>query len=136
MSVIEWSENLSVGIKSIDDQHKVLIGLINRLNTAMAQGEASIIIGDVLAKLTDYTRFHFTYEEDLFEQYGYENNAQHKQKHKKLIDQISTLKENYESDMMGAIGIEIMQFLKNWLTKHIMKTDMEYSQFLIDKGVK
>jgi len=136
MPVIEWSEKLSVGIKSIDDQHKVLISLINRLNTAMAQGEASIIIGNVLAKLTDYTRFHFTHEEALFAQHKYEGSENHKRQHEALIDQISMLKERYESEISGAVGLEIMQFLKNWLTKHIMKTDMEYSRFLIEKGVK
>ena len=136
MSVIEWSKNLSVGIESIDEQHKVLIGLINSLNTAMANGEANMMVGDILLKLTDYTRFHFTYEEDLFEQHGYENSVQHKQQHQKLVEQISALKEDYQSDMTGSIGLEIMQFLKNWLTKHIMKTDMEYSDFLISKNVK
>ena len=136
MSVIVWSEKLSVGIESIDEQHKVLIGLINSLNTAMANGEANMMIGNILLKLTDYTRFHFTYEEDLFELHGYPNSVQHKLQHQKLVKQISALKEDYESDITGSIGLEIMQFLKTWLTKHIMKTDMEYSRFLIDKKVK
>jgi hemerythrin len=136
MSVIVWSEKLSVGIDSIDEQHKVLIALINSLNTAMANGEANMMIGDILLKLTDYTRFHFTYEEDLFERHGYENSVQHKKQHQKLIEQISALKEDYESDITGSIGLEIMQFLKTWLTKHIINTDMEYSALLIGKNVK
>jgi len=34
------------------------------------------------------------------------------------------------------ISIELLSFLKGWLTDHILKTDMAYSQFLIDRGVK
>jgi len=136
MSVIVWSKELSVGIESIDEQHKTLIELINSLNTAMANGEANMMIGGILLKLTDYTQYHFAYEEDLFEQHGYTDSVQHKRQHQKLIDQISALKDEYESDITGSIGLEILQFLKTWLTKHIMKTDMEYSRFLIDKNVK
>lgn len=136
MSVIIWSEELSVGIESIDEQHQVLIRLINSLNTAMAEGEANLMIGDILLSLTDYTRQHFSYEEQLFEQFGYPDSADHKRQHSELIEQISALKERFESELSGSIGLEIMQFLKNWLTNHIMKTDKTYSEYLIAKGVK
>jgi hemerythrin len=136
MSVIVWSEQLSVGIESIDEQHKVLIGMINSLNTAMAQGEANMMIGDILMGLTAYTRHHFSYEEELFGQYEYPNSIEHKRQHSELIEQISALKDQFELDLSGSIGLEIMQFLKNWLTNHIMKTDKAYSEYLIAKGVK
>lgn len=136
MSVIIWSEELSVGIDSIDQQHKVLIGLINDLNSAMAIGEANEMIGDILLKLTEYTRYHFSYEEKLFEQHDYPSTARHKRHHSDLIDQISALKERFETELSGSVGLEIMQFLKNWLTNHIMKTDKAYSEYLLSKGVK
>jgi len=136
MSVIVWSEELSVGIDSIDQQHKILIGLINDLNTAMAKGEANETIGDILLRLSEYTVHHFSYEEELFEQYDYPNSAKHKCHHCELIDQISALKERFETELSGSVALEIMQFLKNWLTNHIMKTDKAYSEFLISKGVK
>lgn len=136
MSVIIWSEELSVGIDSIDQQHQILIGLINDLNTAMAKGEANAMIGDILLSLADYTRLHFSYEEKLFEQHDYPNTRKHKRQHCELIDQISALKERFETELSGSVGLEIMQFLKNWLTNHIMKTDKAYSEYLIRKGVK
>ncbi len=136
MPVIVWSEQLSVGIESIDEQHKVLIGMINSLNTAMAQGEANMMIGDILMGLAAYTRHHFSYEEQLFEQYEYPNSVGHKRQHYELIEQISALKDQFESDLSGSVGLEIMQFLKNWLTNHILKTDKAYSEYLIAKGVK
>jgi len=135
MSIIQWSEELSVGIQSIDKQHQILIQLINSLNTAMAKGEANITIAEILASLTDYTRLHFSYEESLLEDYGYAESKNHALQHRNLIKQIDLLKERFETDQSGSIGIEIMQFLKNWLTNHIMKTDKAYSEFLIRKGV-
>jgi len=135
MSIIEWSDELSVGIASIDKQHQILIELINSLNTAMAEGEANLRIADILASLTSYTRLHFAYEEKLFEKHGYAETKEHKRQHGELIEQINALKERFESDQSGSIGLEIMQFLKNWLTNHIMKTDKHYSAFLLSKGV-
>lgn len=136
MSVIQWSHELSVGIDSIDQQHQILIRMINSLNTAMAKGEANTIIGNILEDLTDYTRYHFSYEEELFEQHDYPNTIAHKRHHTNLIEEISTLKDRYEYDLSGSLSLEIMQFLKNWLTNHIMKTDKSYSKYLIEKGVK
>jgi len=136
MTVIVWSNELSVGIKSIDEQHKLLISLINSLNSAMAKGEANMMIGDILSNLTQYTRLHFGYEEQLFEQYGYPNSEKHKRQHGELIEQISALKERFETDLSGSVALEIMQFLKHWLTHHILKTDKAYAEFLIAKGVK
>jgi len=135
MSVVQWSEDLSVGIASIDAQHKVLIDMINSLNSAMAAGEANIIIGDILGGLAHYTVNHFKYEEKLFEQYGYPHSLAHIKEHQDLIEQVKTLKERFESDLSGSLSLEIMQLLKNWLINHIKKSDKHYSQFLIDKGV-
>jgi len=135
MSIIEWTDELSVGIASIDKQHQILIKLINSLNTAMATGQPNIAIADILVCLTDYTRVHFSYEESLLEKYGYKETKNHQRQHRELIEQIAALKERFQSDLSGSIGIEIMQFLKNWLTHHIMKTDKAYSVFLISKGV-
>jgi len=38
MAPIQWKGEYSVGINSIDRQHKTWIGLINKLHRAMAKG--------------------------------------------------------------------------------------------------
>lgn len=135
MSAIKWSEDFSVGISSIDEQHKVLLGFINDLNKAMAAGEATIIIGEILLGLSQYTQKHFKYEEELFARYGYPNSDSHIKEHQSLLKQVSSLKIKFESDISGSLGLEIMQFLKTWLINHIQKSDKEYSNYLIAKGV-
>jgi hemerythrin len=136
MTVIKWSNKYSVGIASIDAQHKQLIDMINSLNSAMAKGEANMMISEILSELSEYTRYHFRYEEELFESFDYPQTASHKKKHAQLIDQVSSLKERFESDQTGSIGLEIIQFLKSWLTQHIMKSDKDYADFLLSKGVE
>ena len=135
MALITWANELSVGIDSIDEQHKTIINMINALNDALADGSALEIIHKIFDGLAVYTIIHFDYEEKLFEQYGYAESAIHIAEHKALRDQVDELKIKMDNgDFM--ISIEVLSFLKTWLTHHILKTDMAFSEFLISKGVK
>ncbi len=134
MSLIVWTDSLSVGISSIDEQHKILIKIINTLHDAMERNETDANMKEIFERLTDYTVVHFKYEEDLFDQYDYEDSTSHKRKHQALIDTIGTLKQKLDSGD-HKIGIEVLQFLNRWLTDHILKTDHAYTDFLKSKGV-
>jgi len=135
MPLITWSKDLSVGIESIDQQHKELISIINTLNDAMSLEDPRDIFRKSFTDLTQYTKKHFAYEEELFEKYGYQESIEHKRQHDELIVQLNELKDrfdHYQVDMTE----QVMQFLKDWLTYHIQKSDKDYSQFLISSGAK
>ena len=70
MPLIAWDQGFSVGVGSIDEQHKKLIGLLNDLHDAMRFGKGRDVLGKVLAELIDYTAYHFRTEEGLFAKYG------------------------------------------------------------------
>ena len=135
MSMIEWSDIYSVGIPSIDEQHKQLIALINKLNQAMAEGESTSVVADILKGLTEYTRFHFSFEEELLNQYDYPLTKDHQQEHARLIDRVEQFNFDFTQDPGGSISLELMHFLTNWLVSHIQGSDRDYSEFLIAKGV-
>ncbi len=134
MPLIQWNKQLSVGIVSIDEQHKKLINMINALNDALAQGQADEALVKIFDGLAVYTVKHFGYEEALFAQYGYEQSEMHKNEHDALIEQLVKLQQKM-NDGNFIIGIEVMVFLKEWLINHILKTDMAYTRCLIAKGV-
>lgn len=136
MPLIEWTAQLSVGIDSIDEQHKKLINMINALNDAMLTNSSNELLGKIFTGLAAYTQKHFTYEEDMFAEYGYSNSKEHKRQHDELITQVLELKERFIENPQGTISADLMLFLKRWLTNHIMRTDKEYTEFLLSKGVK
>ena len=136
MPLIEWTAQLSVGIDSIDEQHKKLINMINALNDAMLTGSSNELLGKIFTGLAAYTQKHFAYEENMFAEYGYPNSQEHKRQHSELIAQVVELKENFMENPQGTISADLMLFLKRWLTNHILRTDKEYTEFLISKGVK
>jgi hemerythrin-like metal-binding protein len=136
MPLIEWTNELSVGIDSIDEQHKKLVNMINALNDAMLTNSSHELLGKIFTGLATYTQKHFAYEENMFAEYGYEGSEEHKRQHNELISQVVDLKEKFIANPQGTMSADLLLFLKRWLTNHIMRTDKEYTEFLISKGVK
>lgn len=132
---IEWKDEYSVGIDSIDQQHKKLLSLINQLQTAVDYSTGEEFEREALDALVDYTKTHFTYEEGLMKQNGYPDFEPHKAQHEKMIKEVEDVLDEYEEDHDQAME-HGSRFLKNWLVNHINGTDKEYSEFLISKGVK
>ena len=135
MALITWSNMLSTGVSEQDAQHKKLIDLINQLNDAMQAGKGNEILGKVLSELVNYTVMHFGYEEKLMAQHNYEDTPAHKSEHAKFVQTAGDLKKKFDSGT-AVISVEIMNFLRDWLTNHIMKTDKKLGQALNKAGVK
>jgi len=135
MAIIEWKDTYSVGIKSIDQQHKIWIGLINKLHDAMGKGEGKKILADIFEEVVDYTKTHLKNEEALFEKYGYPDTAAHKAIHAKLTQQVLE-KQKEIQDGKSLMTMDVMTFLKNWLIDHIQNTDKKYTAFFISKGLQ
>lgn len=126
----EWSDNLSVGVPSIDRQHKVLISLINDLHNAIEAGKGQSEAKSILKQLITYAKAHFIYEEGLFTGQNYESTAEHLESHRKIEAKLAELKE-HSNDVNFNLSDELMLFLKNWLNNHILKEDMGYSPLLV-----
>jgi hemerythrin len=134
MALISWSNALSVNIKELDDQHKCLIELVNNLHDAMKAGKGNAIIGPILSDLLSYTSFHFATEEKYFQQYAYPEFPRHKKEHDELTKKTKELNASYREGKL-TITIEVMTFLKDWLSNHILVSDKKYSPFLCSRGL-
>ncbi|RDH83307.1 MAG: hemerythrin [endosymbiont of Escarpia spicata] len=130
---VEWSDSLSVGIEEIDEQHKILVNLINRMHQAIHERHGSDAVKGILAELADYTRIHFAVEESLMRILNYPGYEEHKEIHEELLSHVIELVQKVESGKT-AIGFELLHFLKTWLTKHIMEEDMQYTGFFLAAG--
>ncbi|MBT6096140.1 MAG: hemerythrin family protein [Rhodospirillaceae bacterium] len=129
MTVLEWSSQLSVGFDEIDNDHQKLVGILNSLSDAVETRQDVAAIGTVLDELLSYTSWHFRHEERLMQTYGDPELFNHKQEHEDLLEQAAALKTRFEAGD-AAVPAEMLPFLKDWLTHHILETDMKTGQFL------
>ncbi len=135
MDLIDWTEEFSVGVERIDHQHKGLIKLINNLHQAMRVGKGRVVISETLDKLIEYTATHFKTEEELFKKYQYSEFSIHKKEHDDFVEKVLKFKKDYDSNHL-MLTFEVMDFLKNWLVKHILGSDKNYKEFFNSQGLK
>ncbi len=131
--IVEWSDDLSVDVRTIDEHHMTLLNLINELYGAMRQRKAGEIIGEVAERLLEYTIYHFGYEEKIFDKHGYPEKEPHKKMHKTFIEKIAEFKDDVDAGKVTSSN-DIIHFLKDWLIKHIMVVDAKYTDFMHENG--
>jgi hemerythrin len=130
-----WSETYSVQISIIDTQHKNLVGIVNELHQAMVGGHGKEQLGKILSNLVKYTQAHFKTEENFMESHRYPAYSAHKAEHDRLAKTVVDFQSKFQEGEVG-MTIEVMNFLKDWLGKHIMGTDKRYTPFMHSKGVR
>jgi len=135
MAFINWNDTYSVQIEEIDNQHKKLIALINELFDSMQKGQSRTVIGRILNDLIDYTAIHFKTEETYFDRFNYEGSSEHKEKHKRLVDNVIKVKSDFESGKIS-VSADLLKFLKRWLFEHILETDKKYITCFHQNGIK
>lgn len=133
--LFEWTNDLSVGLKTIDVQHKRLVDLINNLHKAMKERRTQKEMLSVVDELRDYTVTHFKTEEELFARYNYPDTPGHIEQHEKFVEQVLEFGDALRSGK-ATVTMDVMRFLKKWLTGHIKGTDKQYAPFLKKHGVR
>ncbi|MEO5346409.1 MAG: bacteriohemerythrin [Magnetococcus sp. YQC-9] len=129
-----WSNALKINVKTMDDQHQRLVGIVNHVHALVKEGKTREAIDEALPELVDYTVEHFGHEERLFTHHGYPESDHHKAKHQKLIRQLGEFSKRCSGGDLAAT-FELLGFLKQWLTHHILKTDKQYALYLNQRGV-
>ncbi len=135
MTLMTWTDEMSVGVGVLDNDHKKLVGLVNKLHDGMLAGRGKDVVGGILSSLIAYTVEHFKREEQIFAQTGYPDAAAHTAAHQDLTRQVLAVQQKYQSGK-PSISLEVMNFLKNWLVNHIQGSDKKYSSHLNSKGIK
>lgn len=130
MSIIQWTEELSVGVPRLDEHHRRLIELTNLLGTAIAAGDTETVTGAVLGELVRYVYYHFGEEERLMEAAGYADLAIHRQHHKAMAEHVRGLEERYDRDPGAVMTADLHSFLADWLINHIRSEDLRYRAVL------
>jgi hemerythrin-like metal-binding protein len=134
MAYMDWRTTLEVGHAKIDQEHRSLVETLNRLHAAMKQGKGKDEIERTLLFMKDYTVEHFKNEERLMMTYRYPGATAHCAAHADLVKEVGTFIANFQSGKV-LLTSSVLNFLEDWLLKHIQGEDMALGAFLKSKGV-
>jgi len=132
--LLTWNPSLSIGVKQVDEQHIKLIYLANSLDDAMKTGNGNNVLSMIFSGLVSYTATHFRDEERLMSAYGYPEIALHKKQHEDLTNQVLELKRKFASGS-AYLSMEVLDFLKDWVRKHIQGDDKKFGAYLNTRGI-
>jgi len=128
---VVWSDQFSIGVKAIDEQHKGLFALTNDLYDACQEkgGVAVEHFKGVLQKAVGYVAMHFSTEETIMKNTRDPNYNSHKKEHDLFVKKV--MKEANNLAQGGSDAPEIfMNFLRDWISKHVTNTDIKIGQHI------
>jgi hemerythrin len=128
--LVEWSDALSVGVEQIDNEHKKLVGLLNELHRALEANTGHGALGGVLDGLYQYTCYHFAHEEELSQRVDYPGREKHDWQHKALTTKVLEIYTDFQNGTGTVRPEEVLEFLKNWLSQHIMVSDKDLGTYI------
>ena len=98
MALLQWKDSYSVGVAAVDYEHRELIDLINRLHDAMTARGAPLTASGFFGDLIKAISAHFALEERFMREHEYDQLAQHKADHERLLDEINDIADDFDRD--------------------------------------
>ncbi|MCW9046072.1 MAG: bacteriohemerythrin [Alphaproteobacteria bacterium] len=131
---IPWDDNFSVGIKEIDEDHRVLISLLNKLFACIENNRETDHIRHVIEGVVDYTNYHFEREEALMGACDYPHLNNHRKVHRMMSEKVGRLASQVETKNDLELLGEFVQYLMSWLIDHIQAMDKSIEPFVAGKS--
>ncbi len=129
MPLIEWKDEFSVGVPSVDHEHRELIELINATYEHLSQEGSEETVVDFLGEIYVKISAHFALEEKLMRDYQYDQYEDHKAEHERLLEEIRDLMDDYE-DNACFNDASFAEQLQQWFSVHFKTKDARLHKHL------
>jgi hemerythrin len=124
----EYTDEYVTGIQFVDDEHRKLFAITERVYTLLKEGvdasDADRILS-ILQELKDYTERHFADEENYMESIGYQGLEGQKRAHQIFIRELDEINEEEIRRNTQEYTKSLVEFLLGWLINHILKVDKQ-----------
>jgi hemerythrin-like metal-binding protein len=121
--LIAWRPEFETGIPDVDHEHRELVGLINQLHAALEAGaskdEVARFLGEVFARISA----HFALEESIMRKHRYDEYAEHKADHEKLLDDIRDIMDAHAADAYFDYRDALASAVRDWFVEHFRTKD-------------
>lgn len=130
-ALITWNDALMTGVTTMDEQHKILVNMINEANDLLDETAGRDIYMEVVKDLISYALYHFDDEEELMiaAQYPEELRKHHIEEHRAFSQKVTTIQQELVQGKLVHRD-ELIGYLNHWLVNHIMGTDRQLGKAL------
>jgi len=135
----DWKDSFKVDVAEIDRQHMKLFDIGGRISDLVMADDGydhydEIVL--IFEELKNYAIYHFNYEEQLLEQHGYKDLDTQKIQHMFFIKKLEKIqKSDIDANQKETLK-NLITFVYDWISSHILKSDMAYKEFLKNRGVE
>lgn len=127
MTLIEWRDELQVGIPEVDEDHRALVDLINRLYAQLKTGQSAATVVDFLGELYASVAKHFASEEEFMKSHKHTFYEEHAAEHKQLLDDICNMIDDYQDGVLND-DQQMADRLEDWFLAHFKSQDVRLHQ--------
>ena len=143
-SFLEWRDEWTMEVGFMDEDHRHLAALLNRLARdhgirAAAPGQPVVLpnpgalpLLQGLEELMRETRQHFQREEEIMRTDAYPDFDDHKADHDLLLAELSVLTRELQDEEIEQLTEPMLDALKDWLLSHVLDFDRKLAEFLKD----
>jgi hemerythrin len=126
MELFTWYSKYSVNDEELDEHHKKLFGIFNKLYNHCFVEKSINCLGPIIEELKSYSNYHFLAEEKHMKDMGYKEIDMHKNEHREFAIKTLQLQQLAEKNELEATK-EFVVFLGTWLLQHVIEEDKKFS---------
>lgn len=137
MAGMVWRDEYSIGVASVDEEHKRIIEMINAAYAAFKDTGDSECVRGIVDGMRAYAESHFLTEETLMGEHGYPEADRHLAEHAYFRQKLEEIDNAHAqaTDGVAPDPVQLYQFLSKWLISHIMHCDRKLGDYLMEQGV-
>jgi hemerythrin len=127
MPLVSWYKRYSVNNEELDNHHKNLFAIMNKMYDACLPAETMDCAEPIIEELIKYTGYHFDAEEKYMAEIGYKGIEDHIEQHRNFLEKLHELR-NCKNKNIYDFKKEVLVLLGNWIIRHVTVEDKKYSQ--------
>ncbi|MBJ6724563.1 bacteriohemerythrin [Geomesophilobacter sediminis] len=113
---MDSNEEYRTALMQFEEHHDHLVEQLNSAFNLLVVGASIQTVENVLDDLVDYATFHFAYEDAWLAKHGYPRN-EHRMECVRFAESLSDIRKEYTGGRKPIV--EILTFVKKWVTAHI-----------------
>jgi len=120
---LQWKDAYRVGDADIDEQHQELFNRAHNILRAVTNAEQA----HAAMRLFEYTRTHFSFEEECMRRMRYPDIDWHRTLHEELSKRLSAISSSIAKNEL--VTEELEDFVSHWLLIHIATEDKKLADY-------